>query len=342
MRARVQTAAPAAFTLVELLVVVAIIGILIALLLPAVQAARESARRMNCQSNLKNLALAGLNYETSFRTLPPAATDREEKWTSTTQPPPLARHNGFSMILPYFEQGATFAKIDYAWDWNNTNPTNNETHTKQQLGGILICPSGSASRERFHIADYLAMDRVEVASKSPNTKYDPAGGSIKQLIAAGLVDARGGAGNYDRLWDGAMQIDLYDQTPPTDMQAAGVNPRRRVKAARVKDGMSKTMMYVESVGKPEILTINGSLGENSSANNEFRWASQSTVATLQFYCGDRQIINCTNRYRPFSTHTAGVNIAFLDGSVRFHTEGIDPDAFISLLTMAGGELAVGL
>ncbi|TWT67002.1 hypothetical protein Pla123a_44310 [Posidoniimonas polymericola] len=329
-----------AFTLVELLVVIAIIGVLVALLLPAVQAARESARRMNCQSNLKNLALAGLNFESSFRKLPPAARDREgPKWTDTVKPPPLARHNGLSLILPYFEQGATFAGIDYQWDWDNTNPTGNETHTKQQLGGILICPSGSASRERFHITDYLVINRVEIASKSPNTKYDPPGGSIKKLITAGLVDSRGGAKNYDRRWDGAMQVDLYDQTPPNDMTAAGVKPRRNVRLARVTDGTSKTMMFTESVGKPEILTIDGSLGENSSANNEFRWASQETYSTLQFYCRDQQLINCTNRYRPFSTHAAGLNIALLDGSVRFHTEEIDPDAFISLITMAAGESA---
>ena len=73
------------FTLVELLVVIAIIGILVALLLPAIQAAREAARRMSCQSNLHNVALAVLNFENTRKGLPPATTaipDDGEAWNT--------------------------------------------------------------------------------------------------------------------------------------------------------------------------------------------------------------------------------------------------------------------
>src|SRR5690242_12771474 len=69
---RSRRCASRAFTLVELLVVIAIIGVLVSLLLPAVQAAREAARRMNCQSNMKNFALAAINYETAKKKLPAA------------------------------------------------------------------------------------------------------------------------------------------------------------------------------------------------------------------------------------------------------------------------------
>jgi len=85
------------FTLVELLVVIAIIGILIALLLPAVQAAREAARRMQCSNNLKQLGLAILNYESTFRYLPPGG------WSRHARPFP----DGASLhaiVLPYLEQ----------------------------------------------------------------------------------------------------------------------------------------------------------------------------------------------------------------------------------------------
>ncbi len=130
-----------AFTLVELLVVIAIIGILIALLLPAVQSARESARRANCQANMKNLALAALNFESARNQFPPAAQERDgSAWNGTT-PPPMARHNGLSLLLPYYENGATFDRIDYDWDWNDNTHSDNETCTKQNLGGILLCPS---------------------------------------------------------------------------------------------------------------------------------------------------------------------------------------------------------
>ena len=100
------------FTLVELLVVIAIIGILVALLLPAIQAAREAARRISCQNNLKNLALAVLNYENQHKALPPA-TDAKQVSGQRTH-----RGEGVSWIvriLPQIEEQSLadqFAKIN--------------------------------------------------------------------------------------------------------------------------------------------------------------------------------------------------------------------------------------
>src|SRR6188474_2683919 len=95
-----------AFTLVELLVVIAIIGVLVALLLPAVQAAREAARRMSCSNNLKQLSLALHNYEDTHKTLPPAGIDSNQmSWTV--------------LLLPYMEQKPLYDQFNFnkgAWN----------------------------------------------------------------------------------------------------------------------------------------------------------------------------------------------------------------------------------
>src|SRR5687767_16023581 len=92
-----------AFTLVELLVVIAIIGVMVALLLPAVQAAREAARRMQCSNHLKQIALAAHNYHDSQNFLPPGSTS-----------PTLSGSSGFAAILPYLEANNAYTLYNFS------------------------------------------------------------------------------------------------------------------------------------------------------------------------------------------------------------------------------------
>lgn len=117
---------PKAFTLVELLVVMAIIGILVALLLPAVQAAREAARRMQCSNNLRQIALAVHQYHDSYRYLPPGASDAS-----------LVGSSGFAAILPYLEQGAVYQAYDFSR--GNSDPAN--LLAVSQRIKTFLCPS---------------------------------------------------------------------------------------------------------------------------------------------------------------------------------------------------------
>src|SRR5512135_1769133 len=97
------------FTLVELLVVIAIIGVLVALLLPAVQAAREAARRSSCVNNLTQLILAAQNYESSYRVYPPGTIDKSGPIANVAEG---YHHNWLSQILPFIEERNTFQHID--------------------------------------------------------------------------------------------------------------------------------------------------------------------------------------------------------------------------------------
>ncbi|MEZ6072126.1 MAG: DUF1559 domain-containing protein [Pirellulales bacterium] len=127
------------FTLVELLVVIAIIGILIALLLPAVQAARESARRSACVNNLKQIALAVSNYEGVHRSLPPGDVTRATAADGTPLPESSFFYgtNWAIAILPFIEQQAVFDQYDLSV--TNTHP-NNEAVRRTFMPGYM-CPS---------------------------------------------------------------------------------------------------------------------------------------------------------------------------------------------------------
>ena len=100
------------FTLVELLVVIAIIGILIGMLLPAVQSVREAARRTQCQNNLRQIGLACLNYESARQQLPPGVTDDDSSLID-------ANHTGFVFLLPFMEQANLFDQFDLTTDWKS-------------------------------------------------------------------------------------------------------------------------------------------------------------------------------------------------------------------------------
>lgn len=149
-----------AFTLVELLVVIAIIGILVGLLLPAVQAAREAARRMQCSNNIKQMGLATLNYESAHKKFPPGRLDpdytvngvAQASYTSYPNTLPPGAFTGFrsvhTFILPFMEQGNIYNLIDFSkptsvrmTTGNGVTPINANYTAYANAAGLFICPS---------------------------------------------------------------------------------------------------------------------------------------------------------------------------------------------------------
>jgi type II secretory pathway pseudopilin PulG len=304
-------------------VVIAIIGVLVALLLPAIQAAREAARRSDCQNNLKNLTLAAINFESARRYFAPAAQNRTGNPASGAKPP-LARHNGITLLLPYFEQGNKLSQIDLDYDWNATSPVNNQAATQVDLGGILICPSSTAPEEGRDATDYNAVVRVDIGLLGP-------------LVTAGLLDNKNGLPGTDRVWDNLLQDDFLNMNDPTK------SDRRRTRAAEVTDGLSNTWMYLEDAGKPFVfgnynnVIYNGErLGTGD--NNRFRWANPSTWISINGYCNTSQMVNCNNVNNPYSFHPDLILISSADGHVNIINQDVSPKVFCARVTMAGEEV----
>ena len=110
--------------------------------------------------------------------------------------------------------------------------------------------------------------------------------------------------------------------------------RRVVRPRDVRDGLSQTILLLENAGKPVCYRQ----GRRASCTiTRFRWASPNLWMTINDVCGRDQLVNCSNNSRPYSFHPAGLNVAHADGSVHFLNQQIDPDVFISRITLAAGD-----
>lgn len=337
---------PAGFTLIELLVVIAIIAILISLLLPAVQQAREAARRTQCKNNLKQLTLALHNYESAHKTFPMSRITI------------LGSVNAWStMVLPYYEQGNLYNQWNFNSSWNHAG---NVDLAATKIP-IWQCPSTPES------------DPVP-ATQIHDTARDPAGNRTFTWPAAGLGAADYGTTNEVRR---SFYIALGLPLPPGILRGkAGAMSRDEITKIRdIADGMSNTMMIGERAGRPrrykakyqscgaectdtvaparnaagdfvldgwgwaDIDSVSGSLnGSNAEGTVGNTTASSSPFASV--LAGDgRSAINTRNQSDYFSFHSGGFQSSMADGSVRFISQNLDGRALLGLVTRDGGEVA---
>jgi prepilin-type N-terminal cleavage/methylation domain-containing protein len=315
----------AAFTLVELLVVIAIIGILVALLLPAVQAAREAARRAQCLSHLKQLGLATLNYESVTKKLPPAAF-KETREIAGAGPRPetvTITHSSLPFILPYIEEVQVADQYDLDRPWNDSQPSKpiDNARISQTPIAIFKCPSyGDDRLETPAAIDYTICDRII------QTTAD-----IKPLFDSGAIRPRPNAKG------------LYQSVLAMNFVGAAT---RVPKITDVIDGMSKTFMWFETGGRPHTWrngqrwaggNPRGIVYETQGGRS---WAEYDNWHSVHEACGT-SLFNCTNDEEIYSFHPGGALFGMGDGSVQFVADSINPDAFVTKFTRDSEDTEVG-
>ena len=319
------------FTLVELLVVITIIGILIALLLPAVQAAREAARRMQCSNNLKQVGLAMHNYHAAQRSLPIGVflTPRQDEPT-TGNGMGTPGHTALAMLLPFVEQRAVWERYNFSI---RALDTSQDPATSAQIS-VYQCPSDNAGgRAAYHSINLLGYGRSNVAvCFGSNTMMRNSDVSISQ------------GGNYDNYTDGAFRVDgslklrdFLDGTSSSAVASEVISGRedvygsgqtwdtRGVWAWELMGGFSYTHLH----------SPNTSVGDAM-------WPGNCVAGTNMPPCD-----NSVSRHRHLhhaaarSRHPGGVQVAFADGHVTFIGETIDWNVWQRLGAIADGQVIPG-
>ena len=316
LRTSVGSRRRAGFTLIELLVVIAIIAVLIALLLPAVQSAREAARRMQCVNNLKQLALAASNYE-STHTCFPAASYSVNDPVKGSAAKPYYRNNfsSFVRILPFSEQSALYNCVNFSLTYANVD---NYTVAGIKLS-MLICPSDTNTDPQY------------ISSTTPNASFQFDVVPSTNIYLQYFTSYGGNQGTFSS--------NYYVGKPIASQQGQSgvITHDGTVSISKITDGTSNTFLYGEK--------SHGLFAKFSPKyyNSDTSWQTGLYFDTLltTFYppnVGTSSITGLRVSSDPTkalyyypecatSLHPGGVNFAFCDGSVRFIKNSIDSWGF---------------
>jgi prepilin-type N-terminal cleavage/methylation domain-containing protein/prepilin-type processing-associated H-X9-DG protein len=334
-----------AFTLIELLVVIAIISVLIALLLPAVQSAREAARRAQCVNNLKQIGLALHNYEEGLGTFPPGYVSSVDFTVTDACNMDQENQHGVdlgtgwawgSMILPYLEQQPLYNSINFNL---SVAYHQNDTCSLTALTGYL-CPSDPGP----------SIVPVFEDPPDPNNPGSYNGSHIVDYLSRGNYVGMYGLGE---VCSQSNALDAQDNNGkgPYGRHAGIFYRNSSTKIAAITDGTSNTIIVGERSHNLSYVTwvarsIDGWLGKTSpieGGTDQFNPSPEECWTQIMGPCGVEDGLRTINNPEAhvedyWSRHPGGANMLFADGSVHFLKSSISPIPWRALATRGYGEV----
>ncbi len=300
-----------AFTLVELLVVIAIIGVLIALLLPAIQSARESSRRTQCQDHLRQNGVAIQNYIAANKRFPAG-----KKYTGPRHLPTTQSISWSSFLLDYLEQGNAYKKLDFKLQLSD--PAN--LPVTSQIIAVYLCPSTSRI-EQHRGEDHRLLPMGEPGGGMACIDYLGVSGPDKDAEPPGATE------EYGRQ-RGVLIGNKGFEDEDTMIEPPVIRPEH------VTDGLTNTICVAECTGRgveydaedDKIKSLNGA------------WASGSNVSHITKSINQEPIPDAWYNEAIMSDHPGGAHLLMCDGSVHFANDGIEKPTLMSLCSRDGEEV----
>jgi prepilin-type N-terminal cleavage/methylation domain-containing protein len=304
-----------AFTLIELLVVITIIGILVGLLLPAIQAVRESARRTQCANNLRQIGLGMQNHLSSKKAFPPG---------QKRGCPTCYKYSWCAYFLDFIEQKTTTLRINYLDDVHSPN----NAPAIDSVIPIYLCPSTSRIQK----------------TRGPDNRIrlfpDPEGMTIANGGGMGCTDYGGIDGPNTSIKSLANQL-YYTSHRGVLLILDDSDPNyesHRVHVSEIVDGTSKTILVGESTGRGATPDASGS----GKWHDRGAWAEGANIFTIghpvSYLPGNDNGTGLTDGRELFSDHPGGAQVVMCDNSVHFIDEEIDVQVLAALCTRDGREL----